>query len=765
MANARAAQLLEQRRAGRSLYSSSGSIKLLSPTNNSITSIAKSALTAELNQKVSDYNDGLISNTDMLSYLKSIVGNPGLSSADQLQVQGQLRDFTDRIRQDALVTAYKAAPDNTSSQVSAAQALANYWIQKAGSLQPDTPAYTTAVDNANQYSQNVQTITANMNKTKLTQTMYSEEAKVNALPDNTPEQAQAKIDEYQKLYNMASSNGDATNAAKYASLYNNAVQGKSQLEEKQTLATNKKTLSDYINTTLNDYHEGKITGEQAIAQLDQADQFASSIGDTGTQYRITNLGITINREIDKGVTYGVNGKSTGGGGGSSTPMLYPDGSIGYTSTGGGSGSTKSSGGTSAGTGGKVTLQQGNPIGGVGIDKPKSFAELDFEYQNDQVNLNKWLVAGVMPDGSVITPERYQTILTGLVKVRQEQLSTITDWATNVAQTYGADSKVGKAAVVVLNKYSNELQQDTATYNGIQSGQLILAMDDKSHTIQWQPKSNLTGWQNVGGIYHAITVAKDAQGNDILNSDGNKKLLMNIYDTQGRNIAYEYDAKYGWLPVAAGPITGKLRNEIVAEADRAFETGHSYTPPVLSYQDVINNNINPQINTSLGKTDVVGAKTANEFTVNPPTNLFDNVTGAVKPIKQAISTAANIINPQVSNAAPNIVVAPIPVQKLNLPTSIGLGTQGQQNIQTAAAPIVNQSSIPSTPTPVASQPLKLATQAPSPVAQSNAGQPLKNIGSSPVKQQPVIQQPKPSIGTTIYNAISGGINNLKKLFGF
>jgi hypothetical protein len=750
MANARLAQLLEQRRALKGL--GNGGIRLLSPYNSTVSTIAKQTTTSELNVMVNNYNAGTVSNQDMLDFLTKMQGNMALSSADRISVDAQIRDFNSRIQSDKLTNNYKAAAPDTLAQIQAAQALSQFYKTQAASFQPDTPAYATAMDNASQYDQKIASITDTMKTQARTNQRYVLEQQVNQIPSGTSASATKKAEMWKNLYNQAITDGDTTAANQYAANYQKEFENAKTYSTSETDASNKKTLSDFINTTINDYHDGKISGDDALTQLEQADQFAYTTGDTAAQNRLNTLSLTINRELDKGITYtSVNGLSqkASGGSGSSEPVMNPDGTISYGYSGGstsGGSSAKSTGGGT--TGGSTVAFSGNPVAGVGLDKPKTFAELDFEYKSDLTTANKLLLAEKMPDGTPFTIDDYKSTLEALAKRRQLQLQTITDWATNVADTNGASSKVGKAAVDLINKYHDELNQVTANYNGIISGGLVLTMKNSGGvpTIGWDTKNNVSGMIESNGIYHP-TYTRDVLVGDqnaskkfitdhtgLTNfnpsdvkqgADGNYYYTQNmsdIYDTSGRKITYENNPKYGWIPVAAGPITSKLRNQIINESDLATETGHSYTPKVLNYNDVVNYDYanNPSLGT---------AKTV----INKP-SAAQQITSTVGRVASAVG---DVVNPQPSNAAP--VIAPVkPIPATQLPANIPLGQSGQQAIQQAATPLLNTQM----PKPVASQPLKLATQTPSPVAQMNANKPLVNIGTSPVKATPAA--PKQSL---------------------
>lgn len=356
MANVRIASLLAQRKASvGSLYSSSGKIRLLSPSNNSVATIAKQAASSELDRMTANYNAGTISNEDMRAFLDKLSTNIGLSASDKLEVQKQIIDFDNRVIGEKLQASYKAAPDNSLAQMQAAQALSSFYAQRAATQQPGTPAQSQNLQDSSTWANQVTAIKTSIQKTAASTLRYQEELKVNAIADNTSEQANQKATMWKSLYDRAVADGDSVAASKYAAYYQDAITSANTLSTNESTKANKKQLTDFINNTLNDYHDGKVSGEQALASLEEANKFAYDQGDTAALNRLNGLSVTINREIDKGITYSsVNGLSqkSGSGGGSGEIYLNPDGSL---SSGGGA--TRVSGG-----GGGVTVSTGiNPL--------------------------------------------------------------------------------------------------------------------------------------------------------------------------------------------------------------------------------------------------------------------------------------------------------------------------------------------------------------------------------------------------------------------
>lgn len=341
--SARTQQLLNQRKQFATYNRfSSGRISLLSGTGSlaeRTASIAKKTIETELSNKIKQYNDGLISNTDMKDYLTKIKGNTSLSASDKVDIEDKIRDFDEKVKVEKLEAVYKNAGDNTQAKIDAAQALANHYTSRAKTLQTDTPVYSTALQKAGQWSQTaikekdqIEKIARSLKRAQLFKKVAGE------TESGSIDEAQKKAQSYQAIADQARVDGDETQALQletYAQRELNRIPGielqqskKIEAENKKVQAENKKIVTDYINTTYNDYKDGKISPVQAIANLNYADEQASTIGDTSLQLRLNNLSQAVSKDVEQGVSY----QRTGAFGAKNKPaeiILNADGTVGY----------------------------------------------------------------------------------------------------------------------------------------------------------------------------------------------------------------------------------------------------------------------------------------------------------------------------------------------------------------------------------------------------------------------------------------------------
>src|SRR5581483_6808670 len=298
--SARVAQLLEQRRASKALSSFGTRIRTLAPSNNVISTISKQTATAELNSMVSKYNNGQVSNEDMRLFLEKMANNSALSTNDRLEVQNQIADFDNRIKGDQLTTAYKAAPDNSLAQVQAATALAQFYTQRASTMQPGTPAHSQALENAAEWNAKVTDINQNIKKVASQNLRYQEEAKVNALPSNSAGRAKQKAEMWQKLYDQAVTDGDVVSANKYAANYQQEITTAQELASKEDVQAEKSTLTDFLNKLANDYHDGRIGEQEYLQALADVSPRIDATNDYGLINALNRTTDTVQKNLDKG---------------------------------------------------------------------------------------------------------------------------------------------------------------------------------------------------------------------------------------------------------------------------------------------------------------------------------------------------------------------------------------------------------------------------------------------------------------------------------
>ncbi len=331
MASARQAALLERRK---------GELKrrILSPANTSVSSIAKKTATNELNAMISKYNSGLVGNDEMKVFLQKMLTTPGISDADKLDVQEQVRDFDSRIMKDKLEADFKGAQENSLTQAQAAIALSNYHKQRAAAMVAGTPAYSTAMESAATWDNKVQDINRNVAKTARTNQRLTKEQQIAQYPHNSSDRATAKAQAFLELYNQAATDGDATEANRYYRDYQEQLTYAQELGTRETEQADKEAKSgrrrviiDTINQLANAYHDGQITANQFAQAIPEIEAAAVEIGDTSIQLQLNRWADSLAKDVAKGVRRGeiqglptVVGKGGTGAGGTQTDWDVQD---------------------------------------------------------------------------------------------------------------------------------------------------------------------------------------------------------------------------------------------------------------------------------------------------------------------------------------------------------------------------------------------------------------------------------------------------------
>lgn len=328
MASARAAYLLNQRQKF-GAYSGFSKMRvnpgsLASATN----TIARQTVKSDLADMQSKYNDGLVSNQEMLDYLSKLKGNSSFTPSEQVTIDETIRNFNNKVREDALTAAYKNAPKGTMASVQAAQAIANYYQTLAGSQQTGTPAQSDSLQKAGQWNAQVQSekdaITTQARKQRRAELFYQ----IAQQQPNTVDEAQMKAEAYQALASQAQQDGDTTEALQYATQAQNEINNIPNLQatlDKQSKSATRQDIVSKINTLANAYHDGKITPQEFASVIPQLDQMAMDIGDTSIQLSLNKWSDTLAKDVQKGVKRGdfqglpvVLGKGGAGGSGVAT---------------------------------------------------------------------------------------------------------------------------------------------------------------------------------------------------------------------------------------------------------------------------------------------------------------------------------------------------------------------------------------------------------------------------------------------------------------
>ncbi len=315
MASARLAQLLEQRKATKAISSLFGEKRrILSPSNTTISSIARKTITAELEAMVNKYNDGLIGNDEMRTFLAKTKDNSTLTSLEKVDLEDQIRDFDSKIFKDKLEANFRGAPENSLAQAQAASALANYYQTRASTMVEGTPAHSQATENFAVWNQKGMDIQENVKTLARRNQRYVLEAKVNEMPTNSSERALAKANMWKELYDQAAADEDATEANKYASYYQQEITKANELadreferEEKESYQQEKGALTNIINTMADQYHDNKISAMEFANQLEAVNQRAVELGDVSLQLAVNRWSDKLAKDIEKGVKRGTIG--------------------------------------------------------------------------------------------------------------------------------------------------------------------------------------------------------------------------------------------------------------------------------------------------------------------------------------------------------------------------------------------------------------------------------------------------------------------------
>ena len=612
--SARQAQLELQRTSYQTYRKFGDSIKILSGggLGSTLTSLAKSNANAELDAKVKQYNDGVISNEEMRAFLQKMSGSNLLSPTDKVEIQNKIRDFDDNIQVSKLETAYKNAPNDSPAKVSTANALATFYTQKASTQQQDTPAYSNTLSMAAQWSTTAKNETVQIQKKERSLKRAQLFNEVYKQVPNSSAEAYQKSQAFATLANQALEDGDQLAAAQFQaqstqaySDYQATVTREGEKATKEASAANRKQLNDYVNNAYNSYKDGKINADEFLQYLNAADSQAAELGETSVQLRLNSLASSVYRDIEKGIYYTPDGafgdKSGGGGGGGSEVLFDPTTgglSYGVANGGKGTGTTKSTGKGSAVSGKGATTSKSGPV---------SLGELNSNYKDERAKLKEYFNQGK------ISANDYKVGLAAMDA----------DRANDLAQIYYGLKDIDPNAKIVINGKKQRVGDVTETLKKeadiVSSSAKIFANKNTVPFMELSAKGDLKNVPSI--VFKDVSQLGKKGENYILDAQGTayklnsydsvisrqeynaltreqKKLYTNtsdysgykkknkyadVYDRAGSGapIRYEYDELRGaFLPVVPGDPrfdnvsknVQALRDNIIREADAAIAQG-------------------------------------------------------------------------------------------------------------------------------------------------------------------------------------------------
>lgn len=699
MASARAASLYEQRKNS---FSLSDKRKVLSPSNSTYSSAARREAVSELDAMVAKYSGGMLGNDEMRSFLQKMAGNQQLTASERTDVETQLREFDDRVRRDQLESVYKSAPEDSIQRVSAAQALASYYQTKAGSMVAGTPAHSQMIEQAGQWTNQATSLQQQAATTQRRNMRYTEEAKVNQIPNNTSDRAMARADMYLKLANQAAADGDQTDYNKYASAYQQEItnaQGLSEREQEQAFKEEERGVKEGFRMQLNQladyYHDGKINEGQYLDALNTLAPQIDATNDYGLISTVNRTADTVYKNQQKG------GKKT----------------------------------TMAASNLPVQLKVGSAGTGSGIST--TWDKADFDYSDDLRIAQQSFKKGEF------TAEEYQMAVAEAVVNRAQELETrIESVYAKASANPNAKIKVnGRNQRVedVYNTLIEEQEKVEAQAEAVESGTMgvvIVPPDEFTTTgnVKKTGKSiasfEIIDTRNMppdqyaidkSGIYHKIipetmnlTPEQMADMNQVFNNtytdpnDPTKSYFIK-YDSSG-NPYYETGRQ---KVKVYEPGTGNMKEYDYAQGD-----------VVPSWEEAIKDakfiGPKPMIGPQLNKLATPSAELASDVTKLPqpkpdmsafPTLPKSNL--APTPELDAIKAAP------IAPTAPIKPVAPVPISQLpGIPNTTPVSQSMPQSVQTQ---VRMPSIIPNVSTPMKPQPkqdaLQLAAPQKSAIAQA------------------------------------------------
>lgn len=461
-------------------------LRVLSPQNSAVNTIAKKTATAELEIMTDRYNDGLVTNEEFRSFLQRQLVNPGISESDKADIQDKVRDFDTLVRKDQLEAVFRSAPENSLEKVTAATAISNFYKDRAATMAPGTPAQSQALENAGQWENQAISIQNTVEKKARSNMRYLEEQKIYQIPSGTSEQAYAKAEMYVKLGDKAAADGDATEANRfYAQAQQYSTMGDQYVSKEGDKATREQRSSvlDYLNQATNAYHDGTIDANQYYQILSEVDGYALENGDTSLQLKV-------NSESDRVAKIEAKGGLRRGTVGAGLPVVLGKGK------GGGSGTMT------------------------------SWDQADYEYSNGIRALDAEFKAGLS------NPEEYGNDVGVLLEKRQQDLLSRIQTAEAIAAenpnakiTFNGKKTRAAEVVEALYKETEDLDGQVQAYNN-GTFTLLEIPPDQFNTSGGFKKSgkNVATYQLVD----TSAIPPEAQDNYMMDEDGILHLIQGEY---------------------------------------------------------------------------------------------------------------------------------------------------------------------------------------------------------------------------------------------
>jgi hypothetical protein len=718
------------------------SYRILAPRDTKINTIAHQNAQSELSIMVERYNDGIVGNEEMQSFLSKQLTNPGFTASEIADVQNYIRDFDLKIRKDKLEAIYKAAPEYSLEKVTAAQALSNYFSQRAATLSPGTPAQSQALQNASDWNQTAVTEKDNIEKKARQNYRYTQETTINQTPTGTSENAYAKAQMYSDLAQQAQTDGDTTEALRLASLQqqyqtlgDQYVQKEAETATKEDQKQVKTNITNYLGDLENKYHDGSIDENQYLQALSEVQTYVDASNDYGLINRFNRITDTVQKNLEKG------------------GLLR---------------------GTTA-TGLPVVLGKG-PAGGQSTDWDKQ----DYDYSDNLKTVEEQFRSGN------IDANKYSELVGKILSERQSQLDGRTAVLEAKAQVnpnekvmYEGRKQRVSDVLTSIYKQSDELDPQIQAYQNGTFRLMEVAPDSTTKTgkstaqyrlidVNAIPENERDQYaEDDSGVLHSIIRQQLNLTPDQMNDPAQVANGYYTDPTSGQSQPVKYDSAgnpyiYGksqvniYKPGSNEKVTvdyvegqpikswASHADEIQTQAEQAWEKAN--TPKEQA----------PVLTPNLDTRNII--QKAQEA-IQPTADVIKNKIGEITtPVTEAIKSL-----PQPLQQAPVQAIANKLPAQIQAPVQSAIKTVQQSPIQYVASKTINAPSYSAPSTPPSGGTYKPTIQVNNQTMVKQYD-PNQGITYQPLKAPAPTPAPQPSLGTKIMNVVKQSpFNFLKSLF--
>ena len=290
MVNARQAALAERRTTTKRKVLRPGSL------SSAADSIARKMADAQFESMVKRYNDGVVSNEEMFSYLQSASSNPFFTEMDKVNINDKLRDFEVAVNGEHLEANFQSTEG--AEKITAARALAAYYNERANNLESGTPAHSKALQDVANWKGKAETVYEDIKKEERKMARAQMEYQIALLPPGV-ESLKQQSEAYQKLAIEAGEDGENIDAMDWATKAQEIMNDKLP---KAMADEVEDEVSGRLSILKSNYERGVISATDARIELDSLDEMAQENGLWNKMSSIDELTQKIGEDDRKGVS-------------------------------------------------------------------------------------------------------------------------------------------------------------------------------------------------------------------------------------------------------------------------------------------------------------------------------------------------------------------------------------------------------------------------------------------------------------------------------